>query len=183
MSATAPGDRLVAVGAVVKPHGVRGELCIDCHADSPFLFEEAGRVFLRRPGGRAREYAVLGSRPHQGRMLLTLRGVSDRDAADALRGLEVAVAAADLPEPEEDEVYLHELEGLAVRLPDGRPLGELTGFLFAGGQETWAIRDPEGREILLPATPEFVLDIDLDARVAVVEPPEGLLDLYIKDQQ
>jgi 16S rRNA processing protein RimM len=182
MPAQAPGDRLVAVGGVVKPHGGRGEFCIDFHADSPFLFADAGRVFLRRPGGRAREYAVTGSRPPQGRMLLTLKGVSDRDAADALRGLEVAVAAADLPDPDEDEIYLHELEGLVVRLSDGRELGVLEGFLFAGGQETWVIRDPKGREILLPATPEFVLDIDLDARVAMVEPPEGLLDLYLEDR-
>lgn len=181
MTAANRGDRLVIVGAVVKPHGIRGELCIDSHADSPLLFERVGRVFLRRGKAPAREFAVRASRVHQDRVLLTLEGVADRDAAEALRGFDLSVAATDLPEPEDHGLYLHELEGLAVRLPDGTPLGTLEGFLFAAGQETWSIRHPSGREILLPADPAFVRDIDLDAGVAVVEPPEGLLDLYLGD--
>jgi 16S rRNA processing protein RimM len=179
MSPETPGDRLVAVGVVVKPHGVRGELCVESRAESPTLFEDAGRVFLRRGKGPAREYAVAGARTHQDRVLLTLAGVAGRDAAEALRGSELCVAAADLPEPGDDGVYLHELEGLAILSEDGAALGVLEGFLLAAGQETWVIRHPSGREILLPADPQFVLDIDLTARTARVKPPEGLLDLYL----
>ena len=181
MSPKTPGDRLVVVGVVVKPHGVRGELCVDSQAQSPSLFEDIGRVFLRRGRSPAKAYSVLGARPHQGRLLLTLEGVDGRDAAEALRGFELAVAAADLPDPEGDDIYLHELEGLSVLAEDGSRIGTLTGFLLAGGQETWVIRHASGREILLPADPQFVQDIDLDNRTARVTPPEGLLDLYLGD--
>ena len=181
MSLKTPGDRLVAVGVVVKPHGVRGELCVDSEAQSPTLFAEAGRVYLRRGKSPAKEYAVAASRPHQDRVLLTLKGVADRDAAEALRGLEICVAAADLPAPGDDDIYLHELEGLTVLAEDGAALGTLEGFLLVAGQETWVVRHASGREILLPSDPQFVLDIDLEHRTARVAPPEGLLDLYLGD--
>ena len=64
---------------------------------------------------------------------------------------------------------------------DGEVIGELEDIDFPAGQEMWVIRAPEsegGYEILLPAVPEFVLDIDLDAEVVTIAPPEGLLDLY-----
>ena len=85
------------------------------------------------------------------------------------------------PEAEEDEPYLRDLIGLSVRLEDGTLVGRLEDVDFPAGQEMWSIRAPEdqgGYEILFPAVPEFVLDIDLSAETVTIAPPEGLLDLY-----
>ena len=68
-----------------------------------------------------------------------------------------------------------------MRLEDGTVVGELENVDFPAGQEMWVIRAPEkegGYEILFPAVPEFVRDIDLTAETATIAPPEGLLDLY-----
>lgn len=61
----------------------------------------------------------------------------------------------------------------------GSRLGTLEQVLFHGEQEVWVIVTPDGREVLFPAVPEFVPDIDLDAEIIRIAPPEGLLELYL----
>ena len=178
---------VVVIGEIVKPHGIRGELSVASHACSPSFFAPGAALGLRRPGKPGdseaqappirpvRWVTVLSSRPHQGRVLVTLDGVGDRDAAEKLRGLEVVVEA--LPELPEDEVYLHQIVGFDAVLPDGSNVGVLTGFLDAPGQDLWVIRSPEGKEILFPAHDASVIEIDTEARRVVIDPPPGLLEL------
>ena len=114
-------------------------------------------------------------------LILGIEGCNDRSAAEQLRGQELLIDASFLPEADEDEPYLRDLIGLSVRLEDGTVVGELESVDFPAGQEMWSIRAPEnegGYEILFPAVPEFVLDIDLSAETVTIAPPEGLLDLY-----
>ncbi|MEF2143884.1 MAG: ribosome maturation factor RimM [Desulfovibrionaceae bacterium] len=175
-------DGLVLVGRVVKPHGIRGELCVESYADSPSLFPQLESVLLGSGSKKPTRFGVASVRPHQGRMLLTLEGVADRTRAESLRGLDVFVPESTLPELDEDEFYLHDLLGLDVLQEDGTCLGVLEHFIEAGGQLTWAILHESGREILLPGVPEFILDVDIDAGKVVVAPPEGLVDLYLKPE-
>ncbi|MDP2847683.1 MAG: ribosome maturation factor RimM [Humidesulfovibrio sp.] len=212
MSGTAGTDRrgLVAVARVAKAHGIRGELCMDIHADSPLLFAPGSTLFLVlpaalpkgpskggpsgaakpvkaigavRPGaGRPRPYVVLTARDHNGRLILTLEGVVDRNAAEALRGAEVLISEADLPPPDEGEEYLHRLLGSSVFLADETLVGVFEAILDTPGQLTWVIRAPQsqgGKEILFPAVPEFLLGLDADAQVIHIDPPPGLLELYL----
>ncbi|GAB7023887.1 ribosome maturation factor RimM [Salidesulfovibrio brasiliensis] len=176
---TAPDKSFVTVGKVVKPHGIRGEFSMHLYADSPLLFDEIGSVFLFFGKGRPKRFAVSKWRKHKGMILMTLEKVEDRDRAEELRGAEVLVRTRDLPEIDDDEVYLYQLEGLRVELSDGTEVGVLSGFIETPQQETWSITMPNGKELLLPAVPEFVLDIDLDAERIVIDPPEGLLDVCI----
>lgn len=170
--------RLVELGRVQKPHGLKGELCIELYADSPFLFEGIKRVYLQLPGKKPKPCELLEWRPHQGRALILVDRCQGRDQAEAWRGAEVLVRERDLPEPDEDEVGPEELIGLPVVHANGARVGTLADIRDVAGQELWFIHDDEGREILLPAVEEFVLDIDLDEGVIVIDPPEGLLELY-----
>lgn len=174
-------ENRVVVAEVVKPHGIRGEICIHSFADSPSLFGLVHELVLEK-GGRTQVRRLQSWREHQGRVLVRLEGVADRNAAEDLRGWTVLVDADALPEVEDDEVYLREIIGFAVQLADGTSLGELSGVIETPGQDTWTIDAPGGSEILLPAVPEFVLEIDMDTQRIVVDPPEGLLDLYLKGQ-
>ena len=174
-----PASSLVVLGRLTKPHGVKGDIRVDYYADSADLLDKplmlrAGR-FAPRPI-RVREWHLW-----KDQLILGIEGCNDRSAAEQLRGQELLIDASFLPEPEEDEPYLRDLIGLSVRLEDGTLVGELEDIDFPAGQEMWVIRAPEedgGHEILVPAVPEFVLDIDLSAQTATIAPPEGLLDLY-----
>jgi 16S rRNA processing protein RimM len=171
----------IPVGGVVKAHGIRGEFGIRCYADSPTLFDGTP-LFLSNGKGRPRPIEVSAWREHKDLVLITSPQVPDRDRAEALRGSELLVRAEDLPDLDEGEHYLYQLVGCRVVLEDGSEVGELKGYYETGEQDTWVIVDKAGTEILLPAVPEFVLDIDLDAEVIVIEPPEGLLDLYLNPE-
>lgn len=180
--------KYIIVGDVARPHGIRGELCIDSHADSPSYFARGAVVRLSPPAfpGRGKDYVVRAARTHKGRILLTLDGVADRNAAELLRDLAVCVPLATLEQADPDAIFLHELPGLRVRVAGAGPadpdLGVLEEVRDAGGAELWVIRDARDREILFPAADELVPDIDLDAGVIVIDPPPGLLDLYLTEE-
>jgi len=172
-------DTFIEIGLVGRPHGLRGEVGVDFWADSPDLLR--GTLWLRPGRGAPRPHTVAAVRRHQGRPLVLFEGIADRSAAETLRGMHVLAPKDRLPEPGEDEVYLHELLGLRVLLHDtGAPLGTLDDVQMPGGQEVWSIRTPDGKEVLLPAVEEFVASIDLDAGEVRITPPPGLIELYLE---
>ena len=170
---------LVVLGKLMKPHGIKGAIRVEYYAESPELLEKplmlrAGR-FAPRPV-RIKEWSLW-----KDQLILTIDGIEDRTQAEQMRGQELLIDASFLPEADDDEPYLRDLLGLTVKLENGEVIGELEDIDFPAGQEMWVIRAPEadgGYEILLPAVPEFVLDIDLSAEVVTIAPPEGLLELY-----
>ena len=190
MPGTAGTDRrgLVAVARVAKAHGIRGELCMDSHADSPLLFSAGATLYLAPPAqsgkgqSRPRPYVIKSVRDNNGRFILTLEGVADRNAAEALRGAEVLIPESDLPPPDEGEEYLHRLLGARVLLGDETEVGVFTAILDTPGQLTWVITAKNGAEILFPAVPEFLLGLDAEAGRIHIDPPPGLLELYMGAQ-
>lgn len=178
---TEPGADMVIVGRIGKPHGVRGELSVHSHAESPALFDGLAEVHLLDPDGVVQTYPLQSWRPHGRVLLFKLSGVDDRDQAALLTGRDLAVTEADLPELGEDEVYLHDLIGLEVLDQQGNSLGRFDHFVDTAEHEVWVVLHPSGREILLPAVDEVVLEADLAAGTITVNPPEGLLDLYLDE--
>jgi len=170
--------KLVELGRVEKPHGLRGELCIELYADSPFLFEHLARVYLRLPGKKPKPCRVEAWRPHRGRVLLMLDRSQGRDQAEAWRGAELLARERDVPEQDGDGIRPEDLIGLPVVHVAGGRIGILDDIQDIAGQEIWFIHDEAGNEILLPAVEEFVREIDLETGVIHVEPPDGLLELY-----
>ena len=116
-------------------------------------------------------YAVEDARPTPKGWLVALAGVTTRDAAEALRGQEVAVDRTALQLAEGD-VLLSDLVGCRVVLADGTPYGEIAAIDVVG-QDRLVIHD-NGIERLLPLVDAFVTSIDLEAGVVTVTPPEGL---------
>lgn len=164
------------MGVLGKPHGVRGEIFADWQAEN--LLPQNGLIHLRLATGDIKPFGILAARPHKGRLLLVLDGITDRDMAGRLNGAEILMPRADLPPLADDEVYLADLPGSLVSLPDGEIIGVLDHVEFPAGQEIWAIKNDEGREILFPAQSEFIVSFDMNERKIVIDPPPGLLDIY-----
>jgi len=169
----------MTVGRVVKPHGLKGELCVMHYTDSPFLFQEFKRVYLCFPGGKPRRFTVENVRFHQGRPLIVFREIGGRDQAETFRGAELMIRRRDLPEEDRESIGIADLLGLHILREDGLSLGVIQEIQVHAGQEIWVIAHPGGREILFPAVPEFILDIDPATGQARIDPPPGLLELYI----
>ncbi|PND57839.1 ribosome maturation factor RimM [Mycobacterium sp. ENV421] len=170
----------LVAGRVAKAHGITGELVVDVRTDDPEgRFAVGNRLRLRPSRGEGGQDVVVESvRPHGGRLLVRLRGVSDRNAADALRGHLFVVDSAELPPIDDpDEFYDHQLEGLTVRTVDGRVVGSISEVLHTAGAELLAVRGADGTEVLVPFVGAIVVSVSLADGIVEIDPPDGLLDL------
>jgi 16S rRNA processing protein RimM len=156
----------VEVGYVSKAHGIKGEIVAIPHDPSSTSLGEVPTVWI---GGRA--FDVVRSRHVTDAFLMLLEGITDRDAAGALRGQVIEIARDDL-ELDEDEVLLADLVGCQTQLPDGTPWGEVVGVEL-GLQDRLVIHH-EGMERLLPVVDALIGSIDLERRVVIVMPPDGM---------
>lgn len=165
-------ERLIALGVVTRPHGVRGELKVHLFNPGSGLLLEQERVWLRH-GDDVREATVQSARMHGPSVLLTLQGVSSRDDADTLRGAEVCIPREALPPAGADEVYHADLIGMRVELADGTRAGEVADVLSYPSADCLLVRSDEGdREV--PLLPPYVVEVRLERRVVVVAHLEDL---------
>lgn len=173
------GERIL-VGHAARVHGLKGEFSVVWHADSPLLLDRASGLFLRRKDGTEQWFTVRSWRPHQDRILLLLDQLEGKDQADPWRGSDIYMLAADLPPLAEDEIYIHQLPGMDVHLPDGSLLGAIA-HVAVEPTEIWTILTPTGKEVLFPAAEEFITGMDLDTGRVDIDPPEGLLEIYLDE--
>ncbi|MFN8645665.1 MAG: ribosome maturation factor RimM [Gemmatimonadales bacterium] len=170
--------RFLAVGRLRKPHGLKGEFAIFPLTAEPEAVFVPGRQLVRL----GLDGAVLGepivverSRGYHREWLVKFRGVEDRDLMGQWRGQFLGAPAEELTPLAEGEVYLHELEGFAVRGEDGTAYGLVSGLLELPTGITLEVQGPK-REFLLPFIKEFVREVRREERLLVVVLPEGLLD-------
>ncbi|GAB4397281.1 MAG: ribosome maturation factor RimM [Anaerolineales bacterium] len=162
----------VAVGQLLRPHGVRGEMRMAILTDFPERLQPGTRVFL---GEDYRPVKLLSVRPHQELLLVAFEGYPDRTAVEELRSEMVFVLSSQIPPLPEGEYYQHQLLGLQVFTEDGDLLGRLTEILETGANDVYVIQDDADREILLPALDETILEIDLPAGKMRVHLLPGLI--------
>ena len=164
------GQALVALGVVVAPHGLRGELRVKLHNPASELLALRREVVLRGPAGeRERRVSIKSTHLHrQGLLLVTLEGCADRDAAVALRGAELCVARSELPALAEGEHYLVDMIGLQARRTDGVIVGEVVDAIAYPASEVLRVRTEAGIWEI-PMAPPYVVEIQLDQGHVIVD--------------
>ena len=173
-SAAEPADR-VTVGRVLRAHGIRGELLIEALSDNPERFGPGARLRMDTPAGSTRTLAVTSSRPHKKRLLVRFEEISDRTAADELRGHDLFVLEGEVPEAPEGSYYHFQLEGCRVVDGTGDELGTVRRILEDGGGEILEVAGG-GRTLLIPFVESFLREVDVDAKRIEVDLPDGLVD-------
>lgn len=175
-----------AVGRIRRPHGVRGELVLEALTDEPdAIFASGRRVFQGTPEGalwldprtrQPRALEVKALRPVKDGFLLTLVEIADRTEAEKWNGRTLVVPVEELSEPEDGEVFTHELVGMQlVDAESDAPIGEVVEFYELPQGLLLEFRTARGIASL-PFVDEFVDEVDREARVIRVRLPDGLLD-------
>jgi 16S rRNA processing protein RimM len=168
------------VGRARKAHGLRGELAVEVITDAPdVVFASGARLFAGTTTGdlapdRA-ELHVEHAAPFKGGIIVSFREITDRTQAERWRDRYFLVPASELPPPDEDQVYVHELMGMNVVLPSGEALGTVIEVYELPQGLTLDVRRANGT-VMLPFNDRVVTGIDREERVIIVDPPEGLLD-------
>jgi 16S rRNA processing protein RimM len=157
----------IEIGGVARAHGIRGEIAIVTHdPDSTILGSDELTIYVAGVAHR-----VIEARDTQRGWLIVLEGIDTRNAAEALKGKVVEIDRAALA-LDEDDVLLGDLVGCRVVRADGSPWGEIAAVEI-GLQDRLVIHDG-AVERMLPLVDIFVIDIDLEARIVTVDPPDGL---------
>jgi 16S rRNA processing protein RimM len=192
----------VIVGRIGRPHGIRGEVVVGVRTDEPDLrfavgaVLDAERTLSPDTGARAGQQAesagarraepgggkltVATARWHSSQLLIGFAGITDRTTAGELTGTWLTVDSSQLPSSTDpDEFHDHELMGMSVRTVGGDAVGEVTDVLHYGQDLLVIRRDPASNgasDVMVPFVKAIVPDVDIKARVIVIDPPPGLID-------
>lgn len=173
-------DGFLIVGAVQKPHGIKGELFVRVETDHPGTIFAPGRVLrLGDAEGRPLEgvLTIERARPFKGGVLVKVAEHATRDdSLDALRGRSLLIAASEAAPLESDETFVHHLIGLRV-VDAGETVGRVREVYDAPAGFYLGVEREGKKELLVPFVREMVRRVDRDAGVLEVELPAGLLEL------
>ncbi len=168
----------VELGYVAKAHGIRGEVKVVFDVYDLSEYQDIKNVWLAREGEPLHAHKVSSFRPFKGdTVVMRFEAANDRNQAEEMIGLRLYFPLAELPALPEGRFYYFEIMGFQVQDELLGPLGTVSDFATAGGQDI-LFMDYQGHEVLIPARPEFVLRADMAARVIHTRLPEGLLELY-----
>lgn len=161
-------------GKILGPHGVRGAVRIEAWCDSPEVAAALPALYLRSGDGQYTGMRLLSASRHKGGVLATLEGIPSPEEAARLRGALLYAKREDL-DPRGEKVFLAETVGLSVfDAHDNRLLGSVCEVDVSRKTPLYIIKT-EGGEVMLPAVPEFIKEIDL-ARGMFVTPISGFFD-------
>jgi 16S rRNA processing protein RimM len=163
---------LICIGSIAGSYGVQGEVRLKSFCAEPSDIAAYGALSTE---DGTRSFTVKLTRPVTGGYGARLSGISTKEQADALRGTQLYVARAKLPNLPDDEFYHADLIGLAVQDTGGAAMGHITAVHNHGAGDLLEVQ-PEGpaAAILLPFTRAIVPTVDLKARRVIVDVPEGL---------
>ena len=162
----------LTVGFLRRPHGLQGEIIMDLHTDFPERMKSGRKLLV---GEEHQPMTLTSVRPHQSGLLVKFKGVETPEDAGLLRNQWIYVKASDVPPLPEGQIYQHELIGFSVVDENNNPLGELAEILETGANDVYVVVGSDGKELLLPAIPSVILELDADRRLIRIHLLEGLV--------
>lgn len=177
---TSPSPEYVIVGRLRRAHGIRGELVVEPITDAPdAIFAPGRRVFAGTADGRIdpklRTLAVKSRRPFKDGWIVFFEGIDDRGEAERWRDRYLLLPETELPPPADDEIYVHDLDGMRVRLEDGTDVGVIEAVYDLPQGLVMDVARAKG-SVMIPYNEIVVRAVDKGGRVVVVAPPDGLID-------
>lgn len=163
------------VGIITATHGVNGEVKVFPTTDDPKRFKRLKEVLLDT--GRERLPLKIESvKFFKQFIILKFQGINNINDVERYRKCPLLVSRENAVRLGRDEYFVADLEGLQVRDEDGSPIGTLKSVLETGANDVYVIELSDGRELLLPAIKQCVLEVDVEAGFVRIHILEGLLD-------
>ena len=168
----------VCVARIGAPHGLRGEVRLWTFTEDPFAVTRYGPLSTK---DSARQLEVAQARATKDHLVATLTGVTTREEAERLNGVELYIARDELPDTEEGEFYHADLIGLAAFDAAGTTLGTVAAIHNFGAGDIIEIAPARGPTLMLPFTDAVVPTVDIAGGRVVIEMP-GEIDGDEPDQ-
>ena len=169
-------DEMVLVGRIARPHGIRGQVIVNPETDfADERFAEGATLWTRSPRGDE-QLVVTAARMQNGRPVIGFEGFATIEEVERLVGLELRVPEAALQPLGVGTYYQHQLVGCLVETRTGERVGEVARVDGGAGWSLLAVSGARG-EVLIPFATAICVDVDVNAKRIVIEPPDGLLEL------
>ena len=162
------------IGKIVGVHGIKGTNKFKSYAETLSVFYPGQSLLICDSRNRETRVELNWVKSHTRTPLISLKGVTDREGAEALIGAELFIPETELPQLDEDTYYWFELIGMAVYTGEGDYLGRITSIFPTGSNDVYVVKD-DNQEVLIPALASVVLDINLELKRMRVDLPEGLV--------
>lgn len=168
-------DDYFVIGDIVNTQGIKGEVRVIPCTDDESRFELLDSIFVEQKG-KMKEFNIENVRYHKQFVLLKLEGIDDMTAAEKLKGSVVKIPPEDALPLEEGEYYIRDLYDMEVFTDEGEKLGILSDILFTGANDVYVVKAEKGKDILIPAIKECILDVDVENKKMTVKLLKGLRD-------
>jgi 16S rRNA processing protein RimM len=161
----------ICVARIGAAHGVRGQVRLWTFTDDPLAVTRYGPLSTK---DGVRQFEITNAREARGHLVATLKGVTTRNEAERLNGVELHVARDKLPATEDDEYYHADLIGLAAETTAGERLGRVVAIHNFGAGDIIEIAPPAGTSIMLPFSNAVVPTVDLAQGRVLIELPQEI---------
>ena len=168
-------EQFLRVGVISSTHGIRGEVKVYPTTDDPERFLDLDEVIL----DTGREHKILeieGVKFFKNQVILKFKGYDNINDIEKYLKKDLLVDREHAVELGENENFIADLIDMEVVTDEGKVLGMLTDVIETGANDVYAVKTPEGKEILLPAIRDCILDVNVDEKRMTVHVMEGLLD-------
>ena len=166
-------EQMLRVGVISSTHGLKGEVKVYPTTDDARRFLELKEVFLDT-GRELKPLTIEGVKFFKTWVILKFKEIADIDEAQKYRGGDLLIDRGQAVPLAENESFIADLIDMQVFEEDGSLLGVLNEVLVTGANDVYVIKSDSGAEILLPAIPDCILDVDAEGGRMKVHVPEGL---------
>ena len=167
-------EDLLQVGVITTTHGIRGEVKVYPTTDDVHRFEELESVLLDT-GKEYRELKIKSVKYFKQYAILKFEGIDNINDIEKYKGKSLFVTRENAQPLGEDEYYIADLIGMEVYLEDGSHFGTLKDVMETGANDVYIIKTEEGKEVLIPAIYECILDVDVEAGKMEIHLLDGLV--------
>lgn len=168
-------EELLQVGAITSTHGVRGEVKVFPTTDDPKRFKRLKEVILDT-GKEKVTLEIEGVKFFKQFVILKFKGFDNINEIEKYKGKNLYVNRKNAVRLRRDEYFIADLVGLQVQLENGETFGTLKDVLETGANDVYVVEMAEGREVLLPAIKECILNVDIEGGQMTIHLMDGLLD-------
>ncbi len=169
-------ETMLRVGVISSTHGVRGEVKVYPTTDDPERFLDLEEVILDA-GREEIPLKIERVKFFKNMVILKFEGYDNINDIEKYKGRDLYITRDQAVELEEDEYFIADLIGMSVLTEEGEPLGILADVMPTGANDVYVVRREDGKELLIPAVKECILDVDVENQMMKIHVMDGLLDL------
>ncbi len=169
-------ENLLRVGVITSTHGVRGEVKVFPTTDDMNRFKKLKTVILDT-GKEKKTLNIESVKFFKNMVILKFKGLDNINDVEMWRQKDLLITRNQAVKLSPDENFIVDLIGLTVMTDEGEKLGVMLDVLQTGANDVYIVKTDAGKEILLPAIKDCILNVDLEKGEMLVHVLDGLLDL------